>query len=250
MPLLELADIIDKVNNKAVVNYQDNQYLTIRQRAIKEAAQELGIKSGLAWASKIINARLEKAASYLDQIYNFNAIVLESNVLPPVIFFGDQSLSLDGSEEKLRVTGVRYEIAQKARFYTALPSWRDYLIQNYIAPEWPNKALLPENSDEKKLWVKTLAYAWLDGISQAEEVYKVSLGRLTLTYKGMLLYHQLVAYHMITPIHVKKVNTGVTMTDNQMIVDDNQWYVDTQAKFNKELARWQPYLVDTQKANK
>ena len=247
MPLIDLPDIMNNVDSKTVINYQDDQYLTIRQRAIKEAAQELGIKSGLAWASEVMNKRLDNSSSYLDQIYNFNAVVLESNVLPPVIKFADESLNLDNSQEKLSLTGARYEIAQKARFYTTLPSWRDYLMLHYTMPEWPNKVLLPENAEERELWQKILLDALSTGIQQAEEIYVINVGRLTLEYRGMVLYHQLLAYHMVTPIHVKKVDKGVTAQGNQMVIDDRQWYVDMQTTFNLELDRWQPFVVDAHK---
>ena len=59
---------------------------TIRFNAIRETAITFGAQAGLARRSFENLKRLERQASELDVIYNFQALIVEGNVIPPVFF--------------------------------------------------------------------------------------------------------------------------------------------------------------------
>ncbi|WP_235602953.1 type IV secretory system conjugative DNA transfer family protein [Piscirickettsia litoralis] len=134
--------------------YQQQETLNIRLRAIKQEALTLGAQSALAHEAKKIDALLLNYSSYLDRIFDFNQLLLEKNILPPVISDSDNSIAVSSNAQILRAAGRTYKIIAKARFVTAAPTWRSYLYMDYAKPDLPNKVLLPKNSSEQALWKK------------------------------------------------------------------------------------------------
>ena len=65
----------------------------IREMALKETALSVGAQTGLAVRAKTIDDQLVRQTHYLDTIYDFNALVLENNVLPPVLLEGRNTLN-------------------------------------------------------------------------------------------------------------------------------------------------------------
>src|SRR3569623_95950 len=54
----------------------------IRFAGIRQAASSLGARGGLAWEAKNVDAELDKEAVFLDQVFDFNQLLLGHNVLP------------------------------------------------------------------------------------------------------------------------------------------------------------------------
>ena len=111
----------------------------VRLQAIEETATGLGAKGALAWRAKAINQSLSKEQSHLENMFNFNQLLLEHNVLPPVLVESDNNLSLDG-DSAIRLNSKTYKIIQPARFVTTPPTWREYLWMNYNPPSVPSKS--------------------------------------------------------------------------------------------------------------
>src|SRR5579862_6401534 len=66
----------------------------LRTKSLEDSAMSIGAQGGLAWASNEINTRMNKDRKYLDSIFNFNTLMLNHGVLPPVLEEGDFSLNL------------------------------------------------------------------------------------------------------------------------------------------------------------
>src|SRR3989338_5739405 len=94
----------------------------IRLEAIRETATSLGAQAGLAKRTDEINQTLNQDADQLDQTYNFRALLLPHNVLPPVLEESDQILTLD-DPDTIRLADKTYKILTQARFVTAPPNW-------------------------------------------------------------------------------------------------------------------------------
>ena len=56
-----------------------------RRKAMYEIALSYSAQSGLHWKSQSIAAYLDAQSQKLDQVYNFNALLLPHNILPPVV---------------------------------------------------------------------------------------------------------------------------------------------------------------------
>lgn len=215
----------------------------LRVAALKQAALTLGAQAGLAWRSKKIDAELEKKATYLRNIFNFDALILDHNVLPPVLTEGDQTLNLN-DPQTIRLASKTYKIVQNAQFVTAPPTWRTYLFMDYNKPELPDKTLLPENAAEQQVWQQEIQVGWESGVRQADTIYAENLAELRRDYEGMILYRKLLAKHMVTPPYVATTRLGVTGDKNQININDQVLRISALSALQTDPQKWKA-IVDT-----
>src|SRR5262249_25508968 len=123
----------------------------IRQASLQETALSLGAQGGLACRARQINCLLHKNSEQLDQIFNFNLMLLPHNIVPTVLEEGDSVLNQDDCQT-IRIADRVYKIIKQACFVTTPPSWRDYLWLDYPVPDTPFGSLLPVNSCECEIW--------------------------------------------------------------------------------------------------
>jgi len=214
----------------------------IRLYAIQQAATGLGAQSALAWTAKGINASLEKDDLNLNQVFNFGALLLDKNVLPPVLSEGDDALAQD-SPITLRLADKVYKIESPARFVTTAPSWREYLSMNYEEPERPNVTLLPRNSEEVKLWNQYYDEGWKDGAAQADQIFSENMGRMKRDYSGMILYRKLLAQNIVTAPFVAKSDLGVTGDVNQLRINDQVLRITATSELITDSNKWKSVVV-------
>lgn len=192
---------------------------SFRVQALQDTALSVGAQAGLYWRSIEINQMLMDQSTTLDRIYNFNALLLPHNVLPPVLAEGRDTLNL-ADPNTIRIADRTYAIVSQAKFVTTAPNWRDYLWMNYQKAPVPDKSLLPKKSDEKKAWKKAVAIGWQNGINQANVIFSENTSRLTRDYNGMLLYSKLLSQHMVSAPYVATTNLGVTGGGASMNIND------------------------------
>jgi defect-in-organelle-trafficking protein DotC len=137
----------------------------IREMALREIALSLGAQAGLSWRARLIDEDLNRQTRHLDTIYDFNSLVLEHNILPPVLLEGRNTLNL-ADAQTIRVSDRTYKVAKQARFITTPPNWRQYLWMDYTKPEMPNITLLPKTKEEKEVWCLYTERGWKNGIEK------------------------------------------------------------------------------------
>src|SRR3990167_1215484 len=94
----------------------------MRETALKEVALGLGAQAGLAERAKHIDEELTKQARILDTVFDFNNLIINQNVLPPVLLEGRNSLNL-ADTQTIRVSNRTYRILKQSRFVTSPPTW-------------------------------------------------------------------------------------------------------------------------------
>jgi defect-in-organelle-trafficking protein DotC len=235
---------LSDIANLSSTSYNDSDKTigNIREQGLKETALTLGAQSGLAYRSKQINASLEKKSTSLNNVFNFNPLMLEHSVVPPVLIQADNTLSLSGPDA-LRISDKTYRIAKQATFVTAPPTWRNFLWMTFKTPELPDKTLLPRNPQEEKVWKKYIAIGWQKGIAQADQIFNVNLAQLKRDYQGMLLYRDLLAKHMISQPFVAKTDLGVTGDGNGININDQVLRITATPQLQTNSKEWQPVLV-------
>lgn len=211
----------------------------IREDAVKQAAQRLGTRGALAAEAKIINHNLLAHKKHLRETFNFRSLMLGKHVLPPVLESANQLAHLNNSRT-LHLADKTYKIVKQARFVTNPPNWRDYLIMHFSPPKVPNRALLPKNRKELRLWRKTLDKAWKQGLQQARNIYADNLSRLKRDFNGMLLYRQLHAKNMVSKPYVASADQGVTSNDNnsKLNIGDKVMRITALPKLNPDSKQW------------
>ncbi len=213
----------------------------IRSEALKETALSTGAQGGLAYRSKQINAVLAKHTTYLDYIFNFNLLLMNHNVLPPVLVEGDNSLNLD-NDTTIRIADRTYKIVNQARFVTTPPTWRNYLWLAYTKPQVPDNSLLPENAKEREIWKKYAAEGWQQGILQADDMYQQNMALLKRDYTGMVRYKFLLTQHMINAPYVTRTDLGVTGGGSDMRVNDQVLRITELPSLQPDSKQWNPVI--------
>lgn len=213
-----------------------------RRLGLKETALSLGARSGLAARAKEINQTLLANERQLDNIFRFSALIMENNVLPPVLVESQQSLNLDNAHT-IRLADKTYRIVEQAKFVTTPPNWRDYLLMHYDAPERPHDSLLPKNEEEQMIWDEFISEGWNKGIEQANTIYADNLARLRRDYAGMVLYRRLLAQNMVSLPFVAKTELGITGGGSEMRVNDRVLRITALPSLQAESDHWQPIIV-------
>ncbi len=229
------------VNLKNLPDTND-QINPIRLQAIKETATQLGARGALAWRSLHINQALQQASRHLDHVFNFNQLLINNNIIPPVITQSDNDLNL-ADDHTIRLAAKTYKMVKNAHFVTVAPTWRTYLWMNYKKPSLPNKTLLPTTQAEAQAWNHYLQQGWISGLQQADAIFRENVARLRRDYDGMVLYNKLLAQHMVSKPYVAKADLGITGNGHQIRIKDEVLRITATPQLQPDASRWNPVIT-------
>ncbi|MBU0745143.1 MAG: type IV secretion system DotC family protein [Gammaproteobacteria bacterium] len=234
-PPKELSNI-EALKSQAAVKISATRYDTLKQTARSLAAQ-----ASLSWRSYKLNTMLQLQKRNLDNIFNFNQLILSDNVLPPVLVEGRNALNL-ADDFTIRVSDHDYRIIQLPRFVTAPPNWRNYIWMPYKKPETPNSTLLPQTPAERKIWNQYIQIGWNEGVNQADEIFSANLARLHRDFEGMILYRKLLAQNMVTPPYVSQADLGVTGDGTNLHINDRVLRITAVPELQPNSKNWKPVM--------
>jgi defect-in-organelle-trafficking protein DotC len=232
-----LNQIMAMSNNKKNNTRRGKGPSKIREAALKEAALSLGAQAGLAARAKKIDDQLVRHTRMLDHIFDFNALVLEHNVLPPVLLEGRNTLNL-ADLQTIRVSNRTFRVSKQAHFITTVPNWRQYLWMDYQPPELPHQSMLPINKTEKVIWQHYASQGWEKGMEQANTILEESIARIKQDYNGMILYRKLLAMNMVSPPFVSHTELGVTGDGEEIHIDDRVLRITALPALNTNAQEW------------
>ncbi len=218
------------------------QMTGLHAQALQDIAMSIGAQAGLAWRSERINQVLSQNASNLDRIFNFNLILLDHNVVPPVLVQGNNSLNL-ADAQTLRIDDRAYQIISQAHFTTAPPQWRNYIWMDYQHPELPLPAFLPKTSEERIIWKRYATIGWQDGVRQADTIFNDNLARLTRDYNGMALYRRLLLKGMVSKPFVAHTDLGITGNNSHLHINDQLLRITSLPKLQVNPGRWKSIVT-------
>jgi defect-in-organelle-trafficking protein DotC len=219
-----------------------DQVNPIRFAGIRQAATSLGARGGLAWEARNIDMALSAEAIFLDQVFDFNQLLLNHNVLPPVLVQSDNNLNLDDNDT-LRIATKSYRIIRAAHFVTAPPNWRNYLWMRFSKPRLTDRSLLPQTSAEAQVWNHYLKQGWLQGSQQAMTIFTDNLNRMKRNMLGIILYRKLLALHMVSAPFVAKADLGVTGNGSQLRINDQVLRITSQSELQPNPQKWKPVIT-------
>jgi defect-in-organelle-trafficking protein DotC len=240
-PSEDLGALLNLSNSGATSKNIKGKMVATREMSLKEIALSAGAQAGLAAQAKQFNDLLDKSSAELDAIFNFNALLLNNGVLPPVISEGRKTWNLDDAQT-IRVAEKTYVIESQARFSGTVPNWRDYLAMEYPRPQAPDEALLPRDREEQKVWKRYLKEGWDSGIHQANKIYESNLAHLKHDMEGMLLYRKLLAQRIVSPPYVAKSNLGVTGGGARLNVNDQVLRITGLPSLQADSEKWDPAI--------
>ncbi|OGV27769.1 MAG: type IV secretion system protein DotC [Legionellales bacterium RIFCSPHIGHO2_12_FULL_37_14] len=217
----------------------------IKEMALKEIALSLGAQAGLSARANSINDNLVQQQRTLDSVYNFNALILDHNILPPVLLEGRQILNL-ANAQTIRISDRTYKVYRQARFITTPLNWRQYLWMDYKPPEYPNVNLLPKTKEERAIWRYYVTKGWNQGIEQANIILQDNLARIKEDFKGMILYRKLLAMNMVSPPYVSNTDLGVTGDGSEIHIDDRVLRITALPELNVNSEEWRAAVIKDQ----
>lgn len=214
----------------------------IRFMALTDTALSVGARGGLDWRTKQINAQLRGEKDQLDEVFNFRALVLNENILPPVLVESLDSLNLE-TPHTIRAADRNYKIIKQARFITAPPMWQDYLIFELEELEEPDITLLPKNAEEREIWELYVKKGWADGVRQANMIYEENLSRLKRDYQGMIRYRVLLAQNIVSAPEVAYRDLGITGGGDELSINDRVLTIKALPALKADSDQWQPVVT-------
>jgi defect-in-organelle-trafficking protein DotC len=222
---LLLAQVMS-LSPEALQNAEGAVENAARRKSVRNAGTTLGHSMGVAHESSRYNRLWEETAGLLDEAVPFHVLMMDSpyatNILPPVI---SQSIQYSATIEEgrtFRAAGKIYRIEKQPKFRRSAPTWRDYLKLQYKKPVMPPRSLLPANAQERDLFGVALIRGYIAGIETAKYRAKAAYNSLETDFNGMVLYHLLLSYEMVTrPIIDTNYNAvAVNALGNEMAIDD------------------------------
>lgn len=232
-----LDEVLGMRGNKAATSKPET--MKIRPKIVRDAARMIGVQSGAAWRNKSIMAALERQASHLDTIFAFRLLLIDGQLLPPVIVQSDKSLELKG--RTVVKTGTSYKIIKDARFVTAPPSWRDYFTADFTVREL-DPHLLPRTREEIEIWEKEVRKGWKLGEQQADQIFELNMRRLTRDMKGQLLFRQLAKQGYVSLPEVSTGRYAIRVGDKTLDMNQTSFTLSEDAKFQTE-DKWEPFRM-------
>lgn len=238
----ETLDGLKAMTHKGVEKDSQKAATSIRFDALRETGLSVGAQAGLADAGARFNEMLERNHAELDQAFNFIGLILDDNVLPPVLTESKQTVS-QPNDTTFRLSGTTYKIEQEARFVSSPPTWRDYLLLHFTPPERPDASLLPRTRNEQKIWQEYIEKGWIEGIQQANTIYANNLARLKRDFNGMILYHKLYNLRMVSKPFVAQTDLGVTGGGKELTIDDKVLRITSLPRLDARTDNWDPAVA-------
>ena len=222
---------------KSSRGFRSGTVTNIRHLALEELALSIGAQCGLQQRGRGINHMLKRHAKDLDQTFNFHAMLLKHNVLPPVLLDGHSTINID-KPNMIRLTDRTYTIHKQARFVSAPPNWRQYLIMEYRDPEQPHPSVLPQNRAERRVWQAAMRKGYEKGLKQADSIFRENLARLQQDFEGMINYRKLLAQGMVSAPYVAKLDLGITGNAERMDINDQVLHITAMPAMQINGSRW------------
>ena len=216
-----------------------------RARAMRAAALSFGARAGLARRGWEISRMLDRHGPQLSNIFRFRDLLLKEGgfrVMPPVAAETRRAFRLGRDGEQAASAARVVRILAGARFVSAPPDWRDYLVRTWPAAEAPVSVLFPRDSAETRRWRAWLAEGWRAGVKLADDVFAADVDRLSRDFQGILLWKRLALTRMATAPSVRLGDAPVSGGGRAMRIDEAFARLDERARLVPRVSEWEPLV--------
>lgn len=211
----------------------------IRYRALREEALRVGAQTGLAYRYGMIMSYLATVEPKLNVTFSFSGFVKQGRLLVPAVVETPNQFKMDQHSGQATVIRQAVTVEEEARIVSVVPTWRDYLWQDYSYPERPHPALLPRTNAEQKAWEDAINDGWKAGVSQADEIYDDRLAALTRAVEGRHNYITMEQKRMFDPAALRVVSNKVTFNGRTMNVGETIYTIQKPAAYTSA-TDWRP----------
>lgn len=222
----------------------------IKMKAMYDYAKAIAIRAAMTSRIDNIESIIEKHSRELDAIYNFEPLMIQQRVVPPVITEA-RDLYNQSSNLQIRLSQALYNIERQAYFSSTAPNWREYLRFNnegsaygkfgYFAGD-----MQPKTKMEGEIWAEATEKGWELGARQANVILEQAMQKLNRDYTGMIRFHTMVLEGKLTMPSVSSYNLYDSNTGNRLIVGEELLEIDVLPTFKnvtKYASGGLPYAV-------
>ncbi|MFK5892222.1 MAG: type IV secretory system conjugative DNA transfer family protein [Pseudomonadota bacterium] len=230
---------IDDVVSGKVLNVNRNQN-EARLKAIESIAMSYGIYYGRNRFISEFNESLDELEETLNE-FNFSKLLIDENMLPPVIVEADDFYEKEDSTHYRQVHKM-YRIVKKASISYNVPSWRNYIyiIEDEDKPTLPSDFKL-KGKEEEMTWRNFASKGIQEGRLQANEEVEYQFSKMVRDYKGMVLAHYLNDKHILSFSNLEKFNNGIIVTNTEINIGDTLVNSTDNDKFQRK-ENWLPLI--------
>lgn len=239
---LKQAERLERQND--FTNPDEGLPFDIRASAIREAAISYGARGGLAFRTYEVSKQLDTRGQNMDKVFNFTQLLVPAPsgllIEPPIINESVNALLIEGNGQQAAVSDRVYNIVNNARIVSTSRTWRDYLRREWEEVDPPPDLLLPENDEERELWIERVNQGWVEGVRQANEIFEADLAKLNSDFNGMVRYRVLLAQGMVSPPFALQVDRGITGGGAVLRVGDRAVQITGVPSLITGADQWQP----------
>ena len=225
---------------------------------LRQAGMTWGVQIGMAAEASRFNRLWEKQSALLDRAVNFETLMVEygagRSIIPPVVLRLEDSQRVDAGGRTFRVAGVVYRILEQPRFSVEPPSWREYLKFQITRPDAPVSSLMPQSSSEAEYWRNMVVRGFLQGVKTTRQRVDARYRKLRRDYIGMVTYHILRQYEMISSpvIDLQQTPVIANKDGSMMAIDDTVAVLSVTPRLNSRRNMWSlyPQLKELSKVQK
>jgi len=228
-------------NNSVLFPYEAQ---TPRFEMVRDGALMYSSQCALKYYYHEINQSLLQNESLLNRVFNFEPLMLDADVVPPVVVQSGKTVDKVNAEH-LIIADRTFKIIRHGSFTTTPLSWKDYLIENIGNPPLPDKSLLPGNSVEQEIWMLYVDQGWNAGKEQAFIMFQNNLAQLVQHYSGMVTFHRLFQQGLMTAPIIQEIENGITMGPDQMSINQKILAIAEQGFLDNHHERWHSYMFYT-----
>lgn len=232
------------VSSEQVKAANGMQTSALSDKTVEMAAKTLGEQTGFAVAIRRNAKLLIEISPVLDEMIDksFRDLMIHDShgrmIKPSIISESTANTSVNETGQIFRAASKMYRIKTPARFVTSPPTWRSYLTVDYQKPKLPSAGLLPRNEKQRGIWSEGIKQGYAAGIIHGNLVYEYKLNRIKSDIQGMVRYHILRAYNMVSEPKVANRQRTVVGGGDSMSIDENILTIDIAPQLNSGIDNW------------
>ena len=227
----ELKELLELKGSK---DASETAVSRMRPAAIREAAQLATFQKAMSWRYGQLVDETERYCNIMDTAFNFSPLLLtqgQALIMPPVLAKAGASMRIEDGDTATSAKAT-YELLEPARYIASPPTWREFLmVDNFPQADESNPALLPKNSEERKIWRQAVHEAWNEGMAQADQLYADNVSRMAREYRGIMLYHLLTAQHLLSKVGTASAELGRHASGNKLNIGQKVYRITKPSAF-------------------
>lgn len=232
VPTLGEISNLHKGSDKTITEKEERRDATLRDTGL-----QYGLQSGLYFAGKYMDERLNQRAAELSNIYNFRALMIHEphsgqTFMPPVIVQSDHLYEVDDTGEHIKIADKAYTIIQNVTPAPNPPLWSDYLLSSYTLPTKPDENSLPNSKREQEVWKRAVTEGFYKGMQQAKDELRVATRRLSRDYAGMARYFSAYEAGEVRPFVINEQDMGTVGTSKHVRYNEKNFSIVEHASLN------------------